>query len=63
MGFLNLHEFQYKLSQILQRTILPNAIMPMSFVQLGLDLPLQVDHHVHLILPLLKPEVCDVEHD
>ena len=31
--------------------------------QLGLDLPLQGDHHVHLVLPLLETEVCDGEHD
>ena len=30
---------------------------------LRLDLPLQGDHHVHLLLLLLKPEVCDGEHD
>ena len=31
--------------------------------QLRLDLPLQGDHHVHLLLILLKPKVCDGEHD
>ena len=30
---------------------------------LRLDLPLQVDHHVHLLVTFLKPQISDGKHD